>query len=151
MQWERIIFLICRRFINSVLCMLMFLMTFRRPVTKLFAHVARKFMFYAVSSSFLIFTGIHFRRIQLYLFIFMCKESVSSAVAILSAPNSISQSFSMNNFTVCLLVGIVSNPSNCRVPYQVWTKYVQRKYVQTSYFRCSSVIRREDRQTDFAA
>ena len=34
---------------------------FRRPVTKLFPLVGRKFLFCAISSSFRIFTGIHFR------------------------------------------------------------------------------------------
>ena len=84
-----------------------------------------KISFFAISSSLLTFTGIRFRRIRLFLFIFMWNERRSFTDVILSACNSISQSFSMNNLTVCLLVGIVSNPWNCRIPYKVRTKSAQ--------------------------
>jgi len=74
MHWERINILLCSRFTTSVPCMLLLLRTIQCLVTKLFALVARKFLFCAVSSSFHGFTGVHFHRIQLLLVIFMCNE-----------------------------------------------------------------------------
>jgi len=76
MSWRRISILLCSRFIMSVLCMLLLLRTLRSPMTKLFALVARKFLFCAVSFSFCGLTGIHFHRIRL-LVIFMCNERCS--------------------------------------------------------------------------
>ena len=59
MRWESISIL-CSWFTTSVPCMLLLLRTLRCPVTKLFALVARKFLFCVVNSSFHGFTEIHF-------------------------------------------------------------------------------------------
>jgi len=91
--------------------MLLLLRTLCSPMTKLFALVARKFLFCAVSSTFHGFTGFHFHRIRLLLVIFMCNERRSFSDASLSARNSIAQSFSMSKFMVFVLVGMVSQTS----------------------------------------
>jgi len=84
MQWERISILTWTRFTNSVPCMLTFLRTFGRPDTKRFALVARKFLFFAISSSFLGFTGIHFRKIRPFLVILSGCHFIESQFNILN-------------------------------------------------------------------
>ena len=92
-------------------CMLLLLRTLRSPVTKLFALVARKFLFYAVSSPFHGFTRIHFHRIWLLLVIFMCNECRSfSQCQFVSSQLNCTQLLN-EQIHHCVLVGMVSQTS----------------------------------------
>ena len=60
---------------------------------------------------------------DLFLSFLSAANALASTVAILSARNLISKRVSLSKFTVCLLVGIPSTTSNCRIPNKVRTKF----------------------------
>ena len=101
----------CSGFTTCVPCMLLLLRTFRSPMTKLFALVARNFCFARSAPLFMDLLDFTFIEFDFFLSFSRVTSAVASADANLSARNSIAQSFSVSRFTVCVLVGMVSQTS----------------------------------------
>jgi len=94
-----------------------------QPSNEVFALVARKFLFFAISSFFFFLLEFTLVEFDLFLSFLSAANALASTVAILSARNLISKRVSLSKFTVCLLVGIPSTTSNCRIPNKVRTKF----------------------------
>jgi len=145
MHWERISILLCSRFTTSVPCILLLLRTLRSLVTKLFALVARKCLFCAISSSFHGFTGILFHRIQLLL-VFNERCSYSQCQFVSSQLNC--TELNEQIYRLCASRNGIPNVLEIVI---FLTNCEQNSSSQHTYFHRASPIRRLGRQTVFAA